>query len=64
MKTSSSLFVCEPLPYIQTAAYTRFEVSFLAIIPLASLLGFATEDISLRVGQTLAGLLSATLGNA
>ncbi|KAH8826572.1 calcium/proton exchanger [Flagelloscypha sp. PMI_526] len=32
--------------------------------PLASLLAFATEDVSLRVGQTLAGLMSATLGNA
>ncbi|EIN03755.1 calcium/proton exchanger [Punctularia strigosozonata HHB-11173 SS5] len=41
-----------------------FIFSFLAIIPLASLMGFATEDLSLRVGQTLAGLLNATLGNA
>ncbi|PPQ69173.1 hypothetical protein CVT26_003547, partial [Gymnopilus dilepis] len=40
------------------------EVSFFAIIPLAKLLGFATEELSLRVGQTLAGLLNATLGNA
>jgi calcium/proton exchanger cax len=39
-------------------------VSFLAIIPLAQLLGFATEELSLRVGQTVAGLLNATLGNA
>ncbi|KAH9003011.1 hypothetical protein EDB86DRAFT_106351 [Lactarius hatsudake] len=28
------------------------------------LLDFATEDLSLRLGQTLAGLLNATLGNA
>jgi len=41
-----------------------FIFSFLAIIPLAKLLGFATEELSLRVGQTLAGLLNATLGNA
>ncbi|KAH9481441.1 Vacuolar calcium ion transporter [Psilocybe cubensis] len=47
-----------------------FVFSFLAIIPLAKsrlivkLLGFATEELSLRVGQTLAGLLNATLGNA
>jgi Ca2+:H+ antiporter len=39
-------------------------VSFIAIIPLAQLLGFATEELSMRVGQTLAGLLNATLGNA
>ncbi|KDQ57174.1 hypothetical protein JAAARDRAFT_194344 [Jaapia argillacea MUCL 33604] len=41
-----------------------FIFSFLAIIPLAKLLSFATEEISLRVGQTLAGLMNATLGNA
>ncbi|KAG8905549.1 hypothetical protein FRB99_008748 [Tulasnella sp. 403] len=38
--------------------------AFLAIIPLAKLLGFATEELSLRVGETLGGLLNATLGNA
>ncbi|KAF9468145.1 calcium/proton exchanger [Collybia nuda] len=41
-----------------------FVLTFLAIIPLASLLAFATEELSLRVGQTIAGLLNATLGNA
>ncbi|KAK0485147.1 calcium proton exchanger [Armillaria novae-zelandiae] len=41
-----------------------FVCSFLAIIPLAKLLAFATDELSLRVGQTLAGLLNATLGNA
>ncbi|TFK50114.1 calcium/proton exchanger [Heliocybe sulcata] len=41
-----------------------FVFSFLAIIPLAQLLAYATEEMSLRVGQTLAGLLNATLGNA
>ncbi|KAG2133802.1 calcium proton exchanger [Suillus bovinus] len=41
-----------------------FVFTFLAIIPLAKLLAFATDELSLRVGQTLAGLLNATLGNA
>ncbi|TDL25504.1 calcium/proton exchanger [Rickenella mellea] len=41
-----------------------FVFSFLAIIPLAKLLAFATDEMSMRVGQTLAGLLNATLGNA
>ncbi|RIA93029.1 Ca2+/H+ antiporter [Glomus cerebriforme] len=41
-----------------------FILNFLAIIPLAKLLGFATEDISMRVGQTIGGLLNATFGNA
>ncbi|KAK0235836.1 calcium proton exchanger [Armillaria nabsnona] len=40
-----------------------FVCSFLAIIPLAKLLAFATDELSLRVGKTLAGLLNATLGN-
>jgi len=42
----------------------RFGLSFIAIIPLAKLLGDATEQMSLSLGQTLAGLLNATFGNA
>jgi len=42
----------------------RFAFSFIAIVPLAKLLGDATEQMSLSVGQTLAGLLNATFGNA
>ncbi|KAI0273436.1 Sodium/calcium exchanger protein-domain-containing protein [Gloeopeniophorella convolvens] len=42
----------------------RFGFSFVAIIPLAKLLGDATEQMSLSLGQTLAGLLNATFGNA
>ncbi|KAI0783564.1 Sodium/calcium exchanger protein-domain-containing protein [Abortiporus biennis] len=41
-----------------------FVFAFLAIIPLAKLLAFATDELSMRVGQTLAGLMNATLGNA
>ncbi|KAF8753463.1 Calcium proton exchanger [Rhizoctonia solani] len=41
-----------------------FITNFLAIIPLAKLLGFATEELALRVGQTIGGLLNATFGNA
>lgn len=40
-----------------------FIMTFIAIIPLAGLLGFATEEVSLRLGQTLGGLVNATLGN-
>lgn len=40
-----------------------FCTAFIAIIPLAGLLGFATEEAALRLGQTLGGLLNATLGN-
>ncbi|KAJ7895557.1 Calcium/proton exchanger [Mycena olivaceomarginata] len=41
-----------------------FFTGFFAIIPLAKLLAFATDELSLRVGQAFAGLISATLGNA
>lgn len=39
-----------------------FVVNFIAIIPLAALLGFATEEIALRTGETLGGLLNASFG--
>jgi Ca2+:H+ antiporter len=45
-------------------AALRFAFSFIAIIPLAKLLGDATEQMSARLGQTLAGLLNASFGNA
>jgi Ca2+:H+ antiporter len=41
-----------------------FLVNFIAIVPLAALLSFATEEIALRVGETLGGLLNASFGNA
>ena len=41
-----------------------FIMNFIAIIPLAGLLGFATEEAAMRLGQTMGGLLNATLGNA
>jgi Ca2+:H+ antiporter len=39
-----------------------FTINFIAIIPLAGLLSFATEEIALRTGETLGGLLNATFG--
>ncbi|KAJ1020194.1 hypothetical protein NDA16_004474 [Ustilago loliicola] len=41
-----------------------FTLNFLAIIPLAKILGDATEQVALKLGQTLGGLLNATFGNA
>jgi Ca2+:H+ antiporter len=41
-----------------------FGFNFLAIMPLAALLSFATEELSKKVGQTLGGLLNASFGNA
>jgi Ca2+:H+ antiporter len=41
-----------------------FVVSALAIIPLAGLMGRATEQIAERAGEGVGGLLNATFGNA
>lgn len=41
-----------------------FVVNFLAIMPLAGLLSFATEELAAKMGQTLGGLMNATFGNA
>lgn len=41
-----------------------FSMNFLAIVPLAALLAFATEELSAKLGQTIGGLLNATFGNA
>lgn len=41
-----------------------FTLNFLAIIPLAAVLSFATEEIAGRLGETLGGLVNATFGNA
>jgi Ca2+:H+ antiporter len=41
-----------------------FITSAAAIIPLAKILGTATEELALRVGSGIGGLLNATFGNA
>lgn len=41
-----------------------FVLNFLAIVPLASVLSDATEELAEHVGHTLGGLLNATFGNA
>ena len=41
-----------------------FILNFIAIIPLAGLLSFATEELAAKLGQTIGGLLNATFGNA
>ena len=41
-----------------------FALNFFAIIPLAAVLSFATEEIAHRLGETLGGLVNATFGNA
>jgi Ca2+:H+ antiporter len=39
-----------------------FTVNFIAIIPLAAMLSYSTEEIALRVGEVLGGLLNASFG--
>jgi len=41
-----------------------FLINFIAIIPLAGMLSNATEELAIRVGETLGGLLNASFGNA
>ena len=41
-----------------------FFVSAMGIVPLAGMLGTATEHLTARVGAGLGGLLNASLGNA
>jgi Ca2+:H+ antiporter len=43
---------------------TVFVVSALAMVPLAALLGKATEEVAVYTGPKVGGLLNATLGNA
>ena len=45
-------------------ASVAFLASMVAIMPLAFLMGKATEEIALRTGETIGGLLNATFGNA
>ncbi|KAF7167707.1 hypothetical protein CNMCM5623_000946 [Aspergillus felis] len=62
------LLVFVPLGIISGALHwdstAVFTLNFLAIIPLASLLSFATEELAATMGQALGGLMNATFGNA
>jgi len=53
---TTSLFGSDPRLVFVSAA--------LGIIPLAGILGKATEELALHAGPRVGGLLNATLGNA
>src|SRR5262245_65284592 len=56
-----AVFVAESL---DPEAHTLlFGLSVLAIVPLATLLSHATESVAAKTGDTVGGLLNATLGN-
>jgi Ca2+:H+ antiporter len=50
------------LNYAKVDGKIIFVVNFIAIVPLAGMLSFATEEIALHVGESLGGLLNASFG--
>ena len=50
--------------YVEHDQSLAFFSSLVAIMPLAFLMGRATEEIALRTSESLGGLLNATFGNA
>lgn len=51
------------LHWTHQSAVTVFTTSALAIIPLAALLGFGTEQVAIRTSSAVAGFLNVSLGN-
>ncbi|KAF9281121.1 hypothetical protein BGZ68_006832 [Mortierella alpina] len=62
------LLIFIPLGYmaekLHWAPVAVFMLNFVAIIPLAKLLGYATEELAMRLGENLGALLNASFGNA
>jgi len=52
------------LYWLDASAVAVFATSALAIVPLAGLMGKATEHLAERLGEAAGGLLNATFGNA
>ena len=60
----SSCQQCSPAHKLRPEAHTLlFVLSVLAIVPLAALLSHASESVTVKTGDTVGGLLNATLGN-
>src|SRR5215211_7804776 len=69
MKYLYALFVFVPIALILEigdigGSSAAFVTSALAMIPLAAVLGRATEETAVYTGPKVGGLLNATLGNA
>mmetsp|Transcript_45440 Transcript_45440/g.103226 ORF Transcript_45440/g.103226 Transcript_45440/m.103226 type:complete len:420 (-) Transcript_45440:67-1326(-) len=66
-KILTSMFLALPVGfaahYLEWDPQYVFLFNFLSIIPLAWLIGKATEDVAAKVGETAGGLLNATFGN-
>ncbi|KAL8967650.1 MAG: hypothetical protein Q9183_002816, partial [Haloplaca sp. 2 TL-2023] len=50
--------------YAHVTPIAVFIINLIAIMPLAGMLGYASEEIALRAGETLGGLVNASFGNA
>ncbi len=69
MKVLYALLVLVPvalaMDFFDIGGHTSiFVVSALALVPLAAILGRATEEVAVYTGPKIGGLLNATLGNA
>lgn len=61
------LLIFAPIAFLGRSSFgdvTTFILAGLALIPLAELVGEATEEIATYIGEKWGGLLNATLGNA
>ncbi|KAJ2446718.1 hypothetical protein GGF42_005620 [Coemansia sp. RSA 2424] len=50
--------------YLKWPVVAVFVLNYLAIIPLSALMGFATEEVCIRLGPTWGGVVNAAFGNA
>jgi Ca2+:H+ antiporter len=68
MKWSRVMLLAVPLALVaallRLGPVPELVLSALALIPLAALIGEATEELAARAGPVIGGLLNATLGNA
>lgn len=66
--SSNILLICVPLGLMGGSwgwpPAVIFALNFLAMLPLASILTFATEQLAAVVGSVAGGLINATFGNA
>jgi Ca2+:H+ antiporter len=63
LRHNPMLWLLATAKLVPTAHTLLFALSVLAIVPLAALLGHATESVAEKTGDTVGGLLNATLGN-
>jgi hypothetical protein len=49
--------------FVNVSPIAVFVINFIAIIPLAALLSYATEEIAIRASNTIGSLLNATFGS-